>query len=559
MKRLLTLGLALLLVLSMAACQSPSPGGEPTAAPATDKPATSAPATGDATEAPAAGPDYSTPLTVSMNVLNAEKNGIDVRHEIVKEIFNLSFDYVPIDWSDWNTKISTWVATDDAPDLIWWDLKGAQAQQFADWARQGAFAPLDAQYFSESRPNLKQTYDTSKSIDALSVDGTLYAWPAMRANSPEAQNCYTSHWSYRRDWARAVGLYKEGDIYTWDEWIALLTAIRDQDPGGNKDANAVLVMPTWGFPHAAALFIGPPAAEGNETSSYIKDASGKYIWPCATEDFKKGVKITYDMYQQGLIYKDNILFNASEAENMIKSGLAFANYNVTGSLNAWTDTMITDGVIKERSDFGIAIVQAWDGNWYMTQTEDYWTVTAMSHKISEEKINRVLDFWEYLHTTDGMRMRTWGREGVDFEVTGPDPVDVKILWPFDESLQAYINPFTNISEFGESNAACGSKINSLLIGPDAIPYMFEERNRLWSTMGAGEIPVVIKEFDYDVSFGSAPNKDKNGSFGSTSKEKLVALLAQPGIDIEAEWDKVVASMMPEVQKVLDELNNGELK
>ncbi|MDR3086297.1 MAG: hypothetical protein LBU47_08300 [Christensenellaceae bacterium] len=558
MKKFLTLGLALLLVLSIAACQSPTPGGE-SAAPATDKPATSAPAEGGATAAPEGGSNYDTPLTVSMNVLNAEKNGIDVRHEIVKELFNLSFDYVPIDWSDWNTKISTWVATDDAPDLIWWDLKGQQAQQYADWARQGAFAPLDAKYFNESRPNLTKTYESSKSIDALSVDGVLYSWPAMRANPPEAQSCYTSHWSYRRDWAKAVGLYKEGDIYTWDEWVNLVREVLKQDPGGNKDAGAGLVMPTWGFPHAAALFVGPPAAEGNETSSYIKDDSGKYIWPPATEAFKQGVKVTYDMYQEGLIYKDNMLFNASEAENMIKSGLAFADYNVTGSLNDWTTTMLQDGVIKDRSDFGIAIVTSWDGNWYMTQTEDYWTVTALSHKISEEKIERVLDFWEYLHTTDGIRMRAWGREGVDFEVTGPNPEDVKLNWEFNEATQSYVNPFTNISEFGEANAACGAVMNSVLIGPDAIPYMFEERNRLWSTMASGQVPVVIKEFDYVVSFGSAPNKDKNGSFGSTSKEKLVALLAQPGIDIEAEWDKVVASMMPEVQKVLDELNNGELK
>lgn len=532
MKKLACLLLVLLLVVPLVACQTDSGDG----------------GGGDATVSG----DYSTPVQVSMNVMNAEKNGKHARNEYIEEKFNLTFEYIPVSWGDWNDKIRTWVATDDAPDLIWWDLKGAQATEYRSWAQQGAFAPFKAEYFTDDRPNLKDTYENGLSIDALSVDGELYAWPSLRDNPPEAQSCYTSHWCYRRDWAKAVGLYKENDIYSWDEWLDLIRAVLDQDPGGNGIANAGLVMATWAFPHAPALFIGPPAAEGNETCSYIL-VDGKYVWPPALDEYKQGVKITYDMYQEGLIYPDNMVFTGSEADDMIKSGLAFATYNVTGSLNSWTTDMIKDGIIDEREDFGIAIVTGWDGNWYMTQTEDYWTVTAMNHKLEDDpvKIARILDFWEYLQTTEGIRLRTWGIEGQDYTVTGDAVEDVELLWEFDEQTQTYISPYVN-DEFNEAN---GSENGPTVLGPGTIAYQYDERDRLWNTFASGEIPTVVKVFDYNVSFGSAENKDKYGSFGTEVKTKLSELIAQPNIDIEAEWDAFIETMMPRVQLVLDELND----
>lgn len=532
MKKLACLLLVLLLVVPMVACQ---PGGKGDVA-------------GDATVSG----DYSTPIQVSMNVMNAEKNGNHARNEYIKEKFNLTFEYIPVSWGDWNDKIRTWVATDDAPDLIWWDLKGAQATEYRSWAQQGAFAPFKAEYFTDERPNLKDTYENGLSIDALSVDGELYAWPSLRDNPAEAQSCYTSHWCYRRDWAKDVGLYKENDIYSWDEWLDLIRAVLEQDPGGNGVANAGLVMATWAFPHAPALFIGPPAAEGNETCSYIL-VDGEYVWPPTLDTYKQGVKITYDMYQEGLIYPDNMVFTGTESDDMIKSGLAFATYNVTGSLNSWTTDMIKDGVIDEREDFGIAIVTGWDGNWYMTQTEDYWTVTAMNHKLEDDpaKIARILDFWEYLQTTEGIRLRTWGIEGQDYTVIGDAVEDVELLWDFDEQTQTYISPYVN-DEFNEAN---GSENGPTVIGPGTIAYQYEERDRLWNTFASGEIPTVVKVFDYNVSFGSAENKDKYGSFGTEVKTKLSELIAQPNIDIEAEWDAFIETMMPRVQLVLDELND----
>ena len=549
------------------------PGSDPaTTSDGTTRDEGSEPATDPGTDSPSTPGGYDTPLTVSINVMDAEKCGKDARNEWVKEHFNLTFEYIPVSWGDWNDKIRTWVTTGDTPDLIWWDLKGATAWEYADWARQGAFTPYLPEDF-EGRPEMKKVYETAESVNALMVDEKLYAWPSLRDNPPEAQNCYTSNWCYRRDWAKQVGLYKEGDVYTFEEWEALIAAVLEQNL-----AQAGLVMPPWGFPHAAVLFLSDPPAEGNETCSYIIDEStglyiwpattdayaegnetcsyiidestGLYIWPATTDAYAEGVKKTYDMFQAGLIYQDNIAFKGQEPEDMIKAGQAFATYNVTGSLNDWTTDMMRDGVLEKREDFGPAIVTGIQDTWYMTQTEDYWTVTALSKNIGEDEKARVLDFWNFLMTDDGRLLRNFGVEGKDWQ-RADNEEGFELLWPYDDELQDYVGPYSE-TRFNEANPAENGRT---ILPPKALRYQYDERDRVWSAFAASTPKSAIKPFDYDVSFLSAPNKDKFGSFNTDAKSKLIELIAQPGIDIVAEWKAWTASIESDVQLVLDELNS----
>ena len=484
-------------------------------------------------------------VKLSQSVLDADKCGNHARNEFVKEKFNLTFEYIPVSWGDWNEKIQTWVATDDAPDVLNWDLKIASSTNYFDWAKQGAFAPLTDEEI-KLYPNLYNFYKDSPSCAAYKVDNVLYCWPCTRFNPPEIDNAYTSYFNIRVDWAKQVGLYQEDNEYTWDEWITLLRAIRDQDPGNNGIANAPITLPTWGFPNAACTFLNAPAAEGNESSSYIV-VDGEYVWPASLPEFKQAVIETYNMYQEGLIYKDNISFTGNEYQDMFKAGQCFATYNVAGSLNSWTDDMMRDGTIASKDDVGYAVVYGMDGKWYMTQTEDYWTVSAFSHKITDEKKQRALLFWDYLFTNEGIRLKWMGVPGKDYEVTGDGLYDVKCLWDFDENTQSYVSPYANDS-FNEANAACGTVPGS----PANAQYQEDLKNEVWAKMAEGK--ATIKPVDYAMSALDAPNKNKYGTFGADVKEEMTKLCAQEGIDVGAEWDAWVASMMPTVQPVLDELN-----
>ena len=134
------------------------------------------------------------------------------------------------------------------------------------------------------------------------------------------------------------------------------------------------------------------------------------------------------MYQDGLIYKDNISFTGSESDDMFKAGQAFAAYNVAGSLNSWSDDMMRAGVIERKDALAPAVVYGMDGKWYMTQTEDYWCVTAFNHKITMMKMDRALMFWNFLNSTGASACVGWASKAWTTRFTGETPEDVEVLW-----------------------------------------------------------------------------------------------------------------------------------
>lgn len=523
-KKPLALFLAIIMVVSMlAAC-----GG-------TVAPAASSTAVTSTEVKPSTAP--TDVIKVSMDVMDAEKCGKNPKSDYIKATFGIEFEYMPVSWGDWGEKIRTWVSANDMPDLVWWDLKGASSQEYKTWAKQGAFKEIPMTKIQE-QPELNRLASGMKSVEAMKVDGKLYAWPATRNNPEVAQNTYASHWVYRRDIAKDLGLYKEGDVYTYEEWVALVKAAQKKDPN-----MAGLVMDTWGFPHAAVLFIGPVPAEGNETCSYIK-VGDKYVWPPTMPEYKDGVKKTYDLFQQGVIFKDNIQFKGTEPTDMFAASRAFARY--AGGAAAYNDLsskLLKAGLIKDETAVGPAII-TFDGKFWMTQTEDYWSVTAFSNKVDDKKMDRVLAMWNYLQSDAGMLFQWMGFEGKDYSKNSDGTY--KVLWAVDPATKMYVNPYSEM-RFGEFAPAGLTRPGN----PADAPYGVAQNQQVWDYMGKN--PVGIKPFDYAVSFLSAPNKDKYGTYGADVKAKLIELL-QNSKNIDADWDAFVASMLPKVQPVLDEIN-----
>lgn len=108
MKKLACLLLALLMVLGLAACQpaettteNPQPSAEATQ----DAGGETAPTDDESQGAPAVESSYDTHLTISMNVLDAEKTNTTRRDEWFREKFNIDWDLIPVTWGDWTEKV----------------------------------------------------------------------------------------------------------------------------------------------------------------------------------------------------------------------------------------------------------------------------------------------------------------------------------------------------------------------------------------------------------------------------------------------------------------------
>jgi len=207
-------------------------------------------------------------------------------------------EYVQIPRAEESTKLTTWLASGDAPDiLIVYD-----PATFYRYAAQGGLKPLDDlldQYGENIKINNKNALE-----QAGVLNGVRYGIPAIRSAVGGA------NMSIRKDWLDKLGMEIPTTI---EELTEVLRAFRDQDPGGVGKENVI----PWGLPSLAggqaAFFYGPMYAFGVDnqgvapTGIYLPSGNivnGEFVSGFATEEGKAFFKWMNQMYHEGILPKE---------------------------------------------------------------------------------------------------------------------------------------------------------------------------------------------------------------------------------------------------------------
>lgn len=542
-KKLMAFLLILVMLATLAACA----GNTTTATTGT----TTATTKGETTATTEADP-FAEHIVISTNTVDAEKAGKTAQDKYFMEKFNVSYEFIPVTWGDWKEKVRAWVAADDMPDLLWHDMKIADTGEFKTWASSGAFKafPDDLSAY----PNLQAIYDRMQSPEALcTVDGKLYAWPGDRNGlgnndvSAWVKGTYQGVATYRRDWAKAVGLYKEGDVYTWDEAKALIKAVVDQDPGNNGKGQTIPIsFESWAFPGTLLESLGFQ----DPLDPYVKGSDGKWTPVWATDAYKQGVVFTVDLYRSGFVWKDQMLVKGSEGSDKFKAGQTFMHWGNSngGWITDCYDTMLKNNIIKSIDDISVMLIASPVDNKsvWQTQTEDYWAITAFSHKVDDKKQQRVLAMWDWLSGIEGSAFRAFGVPGQDYVDNGDGTY--KLNWPKSASGDP-VDPYSDekASKFyirqpgwygswketsrQDTDKLLGSLMNFSLTNPN---HKIHPMN--WA----------VRSFDGE-------NYMKYGNFNSDSQDRIKAICGSNEDPAKA-WDAFIAEYLPKVQPVLDELN-----
>ncbi|MGN1250124.1 MAG: hypothetical protein ACI4XW_08570 [Candidatus Spyradocola sp.] len=546
-KKLICLVLAVLMVLSLAACSKTTETTQPESqAPAQDQPAAPAENTGDDEPAePAESTGYDTHLTIKMNVLDAEKTGNTERDAWFNEKFNVSWDFIPVTWGDWTEKVRAWVAADDMPDILWWDMKINHTSEFKTWAKAGAFREIPADM--SAWPNLVERRERLASDDRmLSVDGKLYGWPSSRENPEWMHNAYFPMFAYRRDWAKAVGMYKEGDIYTWDEAKAMIRAVQEQDPGNNGvNATIGITMETWCMPGVLQEMLG----YSEYRTSYQKNEEGHYVPYFTTEAFRNELKFVTDLFQEGYIWKDQIVDSGSDGANNFFAGKSFMHLgnNSAGWLGGTAFLKMVDtGIVSSTDDVGVMIVlsPADNKSFWLTETEDYWTVAHITHSVDDEKMYRILDMWDWLASEEGRIFMVAGLEGKDYEVNADGTYT--ILWDKNPD-GSYISPYadTGSNQYTPATLVPGPNETSRMDGYEAFQGIFDFMQT--------SPDYRYHPMDWDVMTFGGELYSLYGGFDSEVKSKSIEIMVNGG-DVDAQLDAWLAEMEPKWQPVAAELD-----
>lgn len=234
------------------------------------------------------------------------------------------------------------------------------------------------------------------------VDGKNYLFPRSRGNF----DMPIAH--VRGDWLDKLGMKVPTTV---DDFAAYLKAAVRQDLGGNGTVGATNLFMDY-LPGA----FGP----GSHTPVSPPGSSTGILPPELTESYAKALEYWHNLYAQGLVSKEYAILKGGEQEDMFVSGKsAYYTKNIwhrkrmdnelkakTGNSNAYSAL-----VLDLKGPDGYAF-------WY---DRGYAGGLLVSSKVSQEKLERIVAYFDKTADPANYNLLCFGIEGTDFNMVDGFP------------------------------------------------------------------------------------------------------------------------------------------
>ncbi|MBO7573360.1 MAG: hypothetical protein J6T25_00990 [Bacilli bacterium] len=455
------------------------------------------------------------------NVYFDQWNGEDNYTEILNEMFGVKIKATNYSYSSWDTQVGTAINGDNLTDAIQYNLKAYNfGSSYEKWVGYGLLKPLPDDM---SRwPEIQKMLNNISNIDYLKVDGKLYGIPIANDISNPTKDFSNMTYVYRRDWAKQIdemnkntagwtNVYKEGDVYTWEEFNRLLTAFKTNIKTlSGTDKADVLVDEAWGFPSVANFYKNAPHC-------YTKDSDGKAINAFTAPEYLNGLDAAKELVANKIYSPDQcnwkeeggdattnylggkaaVLYDNFSFSNYLKLRTNFKNQRKPGSVDA-----LNDGTAFLK-------IKGPDGKFAIENTENWFSMTMFNHKISDTKLEKILDVINYLLTDEGTRLAIYGQEGYDYtmdSVTGEVTLN-EMSWEKNINTGEYA-PKTNGAKYLRYMATLGNDTKAYDPYTDLTAYnIFNAWNdEMKAAKEAGDLRIIVEPAD--ISWMSTATKNK---------------------------------------------------
>ena len=263
-------------------------------------------------------------------------------------------------------------------------------------------------------PYLKKMLDSTRDVEYLKYNGKYYGIPVARNIDRSSESSFAPFtYMYRRDVAKELGVYKDGDVYTWDEFNTLLGAFKVYF--ASKTGYA-LGDAEWGYPSVLNFYKTAPHCFAKENNQIVNNYN--------TSDYLEGLGYAKGLVSNSIYYKGQL--QAAGKENLVKKeytskrlGIFYENLSMQNYIQI-RDELTKNGVKENELDDYTAImrVQGPDGNYALEGQEDWFSMTFINYDISDAKMEKILDIMDWLLSEEGTMTALYGIEGVDYEMDG---------------------------------------------------------------------------------------------------------------------------------------------
>lgn len=376
------------------------------------------------------------------NVYFDQWQGADTYTDIINEKFNVKIKASGYSYESWSEQVNVAINGDNLTDTIHYELKdynfGASYEEWVDNLMIKAL-PDDMSKW----PNLQAMLAKVSNLNSLKINGKLYGIPCLLdLNNPE-KDFSNFTYVYRRDWAKKIDeanknkagytpIYKEGDVYTWDEFNRLLKAFSTEiqkDYLANSDQAYALADEAWGFPSVTNFYKDAPHC-------FTKDANGKAVNAFTTDNYLAGLEVAKDFVSKRYYSPDQFNYKDGTAKKKYIGGLAGVFYD-NFSLSNYLDLRTTFRNNNRNTDLddGTALMKVKDPNgvFSLESTENWYGITLFNYNIKDEKMEKILDIMDYLLTEEGTRLAIYGKEGYDYEMVDGKVQLNEINWEKDSN------------------------------------------------------------------------------------------------------------------------------
>lgn len=330
---------------------------------------------------------------------------------LLRDKFNVEFEYERIPRGDWETKTNLAYATGNEADVT----TGGKEPQYKRWANEGYLEAIPEEYYTGDDAILSDwaALWTPEEFDkvlelAKSPDGNLYYLPSKRQE--KVQMC----WLYRQDVFEQLGLELPetiDDLY--DVCVRLKQAYPDKiiiSSNGQKLSSLTGFFQAYWIPELIMT-----------EHSYVDPVTGEYVpYALTTDNAREMYKTIKKFSDAGLIDREILTMDQDTFSTRLAQDNCFITYNYVYNTEDFTNK--TNGTNPSKGG-----IWAWSGN-MITAFPEKGTIykrdplysnwgPAFSVGISDnpERYEALLETFNWFATDEGQTFMTYGVEGDSFE------------------------------------------------------------------------------------------------------------------------------------------------
>lgn len=309
--------------------------------------------------------------------------------------------------TEYEQQLNVKIAGGSAPDMF-----AVSKTQLQNYAEQNLLLNLDD--YLDRMPNVKSKL-TADDLNKGRVDGVLYAIP-KRAYLP-----MSTYW-IRKDWLDKVGLPAPKTV---EEFKAVAKAFTEGDPDGNgkKDTYGITGI-GFGSPdaiNAPATFDPVFAAFGVATPGQFQLKDGDVAYSTALPEMEDALSFIHELVSSGYVdpeFMTNKGLKHQEKAFMGQAGIVFLNWG----------EMVKDNYVEQYKAINpnaewmqlpalTGPGGTYQGSFDIGSTGGRYVIPASLAK-EPEKLDKVLEYFDYVTGDEGSKLVMYGIEGEHYNLEG---------------------------------------------------------------------------------------------------------------------------------------------